>query len=233
MRQPFLEKKTFYSGEIDLMRFVISLFVFLLLLIPDLSSATSYQRGNHLCGNFERAVGRYNLYGDDDRPVGYRAAYAKCLVIRYGGDHERGLWGLSELIQIDENHIHISTAFFLADYFSTGGIFGDYFDSRYFKETLDRYYRVLALIKAIGPNYGIGFRNFSGAEREMQIHLNSLFNVALAQYMIFLYGASGEFRGYHYVPEYPEYDPNSTRWHLRKTIELAEKCANTPKKTLS
>ena len=126
--------------------------------------------------------------------------------------------------------IRISTAYFLASYFSTGGTFNGRFDSRYFKETLERYYRVLALINTIGPNYGIGFRNFSDAEREMQVHLNSLFNVTLAQYSIFLYGVSGEFRDGYYVSKYPEYGPNSTRWNLRKTIELAEKCANTPKK---
>ena len=132
---------------------------------------------------------RYNYYNNYNRPVGIRAGYAKCLVIRDGGEGE-GLRALFELAQIDQNHDDIPTTFFLARYYSTGGTFNGVFDSRYFKETLERYQRVLVLIEALGDNYALNFMYFSDYEREMDIHLNSLFNVALAQYMIFLSGAS-------------------------------------------
>ena len=199
--------------------------IFFALILPGLSLATSYERGNKVCGHFERAVEYYNRYFNYYWNTDVRAVYAKCLVIRYGGDHEDGAWGISELRKIDQNYLDPQTAYFLADYFSTGGTFNNKLDSRYLKEALDGYSRVLKVINMTGPRYG--FRYFSYAERAMDIHLNSLVKVTLAQYMIFLSSATDKSEDGYHLSASPNYDSDLTMENLKKTIEMSGKCAHT------
>ncbi len=163
--------------------------------------------------------------------MGWQYVYAACLVIK-GEDAN----GLARLYHLADYKSSVSASFFLAEYLETDGRFRNPITKKKLDEAIHYYLHTQAIIDLI-PNYPEPDYFFH--ERNYQMELKSVYNVASLYLWKYELGARGDYlkhllqspsyQGDHSENTYSKY--NALMWDsLNKAAHHAERCANLPQK---
>lgn len=201
----------------------------ILLSFSSFSGANYYERGNWTCSDFERGKQYYEWDPEDLDNI---AAYGICSVLK----RERENDDLSLLYNAVERHGHVYSAFFIAEYVTSGGQLGNEIVPDNLNRAIEAHHKVVALIR-LDPSYPYNGNRIY--EVDLQMELNSIFFPVYLYFDKYKYGALGTYRqarlqspsyeGDKNLSLYPEYSPYTVD-SLEKVIIFANECLALPLK---
>ena len=210
---------------------VVSSFV---LCSGSMSWGNYYQKGRHICEDFQRAKQNYRA---NPESLSFEIAYAACLVIRdQGSDASEGM---RHMHRVADRHNHVFAALFIAEYIETDGRFTLPIDIDKIDEAIHAYFRVGAIINR-EPGYPHSKPiNYFVYEKYDQMELRAYHRIPQlygAKYNLGFYGlynknlmTSASYKGKRNLPTYSKYSPY-TQDSLIRAIQSADRCSNLPKK---
>ena len=200
-----------------------TLILLLFVVLPGSAWAEKYKRGHWVCSNLSE-----EYYRQDPDDLYTRSLYASCLVIK-GEDNQ----GLPKLYTLADQHDHIPSSFFLANYLVSDGKLSAYLTQTNIEEALKYFFRTLALID-LSPNYP--GEDLDLYELDVQAELKSTFFIPMLYFQKYLVGIMNDSckraipHGYKKeCPTHQGYD-TTTMDSLKKVIQYARECASLPKK---